>query len=76
MKTPRVGALLLVGAALGGCLRQPEIVIDTTTSNTQMYLLAVKQDGNKQSRKVVRCDYAADGSLSNCTELALILQEK
>ena len=71
-----VGASTLCASALCGCAQAPVVVIDSAATNQRVYLLAVRQDGNTQTRKVVRCDAAADGALVNCAEVPLVLEEK
>ncbi|HOU94680.1 MAG TPA: hypothetical protein PLU22_26700 [Polyangiaceae bacterium] len=74
MKRSWIVALLMGAPALTGCVSGPEVVIDSAATERSLYLLAVRQDGNVQARKVVRCDRAADGSLANCSEVALVMQ--
>ncbi|GEM_PF-6726135 len=74
MKRSWIVALLMGAPALAGCVSGPEIVIDSAVTDRSLYLLAVRQDGNAQARKVVRCERAADGSLTNCNEVMLVLE--
>ena len=68
-----VRAAVLGGAllALGGCGAQAKVITAITNNNDQIKFLYV-QGG---SQGIIKCGVAADGALSKCRDMAVVLEE-
>lgn len=61
------GALL----ALGGCAAPAKVITSITNNNDQIKFLYVQ--GSAQG--IIKCGVAADGALSKCRDMAVVLEE-
>jgi hypothetical protein len=66
-------AALLGGSllALGGCGAPAKVITAITNNNDQIKFLYV-QGG---SQGIIKCGVAADGALSKCRDMAVVLEE-
>jgi hypothetical protein len=67
-------ALALVGSGLTACAKQPMRIVASSGRANDMSFLVTMHEGDKLESYVISCARAADGALSACRQLPVVLE--
>jgi hypothetical protein len=67
-------ALALAGSGLTACAKQPMRIVSSSGRANDMSFLVTMHEGDQLESYVISCTRAADGALSGCRQLPVVLE--